>query len=79
GDRYGTAGGDDNIYKTGRIGNVDLVLVCLPDKGKAAASTAASNLRSSFPKLRLVLLTGVCGGVPITATDQEMLLGDGII
>lgn len=79
GDGYGTAPGDDNTYKTGRIGNVDIVLVHLPDKGNVAAAIAASNLRSSFPKLKLVFLTGVCGGVPTTATDQEMVLGDVII
>ncbi|RSL79759.1 hypothetical protein CEP52_017484 [Fusarium oligoseptatum] len=75
GDRFGTAPGDDNIYKAGRMGNVNIVLVHLRDKGTIAAAVATSHLRSSFPKLKLVFLVGVCGGVP-TVANQEIILGD---
>jgi nucleoside phosphorylase len=77
-DRFGTAPGDDNIYKTGRMGNVNIILVHLQDKGTITAAVATSHLRSSFPKLKLVFLTGVCGGVP-TAANQEIILGGVVI
>ncbi|KAL6689999.1 hypothetical protein J3F84DRAFT_398617 [Trichoderma pleuroticola] len=43
----------------------------------AAASTAAS-LRSSYPCIKLLLLTGTCDGVP-NAMGKELLLGDVVI
>ncbi|KAH7014827.1 hypothetical protein EDB80DRAFT_636630 [Ilyonectria destructans] len=77
-DPYGRAVGDENIYTTGRIANHDVVLVLLPNIGKVSAASAAASLRSSYPALKLVLLTGVCGGVP-NSSDEELLLGDVVI
>lgn len=79
GDPYGRAVGDANIYSTGRIGNFNVVLVLLSDMGKVCAASSAASIRSSFPGLRLTLLTGVCGGVPNLGTDEEILLGDVVI
>ncbi|KAL6800064.1 hypothetical protein J3E68DRAFT_448458 [Trichoderma sp. SZMC 28012] len=62
GDSFGRAIGDPNTYTTGKV---------------AAASTAAS-LRSSYPCIKLLLLTGVCDGVPNTI-GEELLLGDVVI
>ncbi|KAH7124739.1 nucleoside phosphorylase domain-containing protein, partial [Dactylonectria macrodidyma] len=78
-DTYGRAVGDMNTYATGRIGAFDVVLVLLPSMGKVNAASAAASLRSSYPGLRLVLLTGICGGVPGLETGKEMLLGDVVI
>jgi nucleoside phosphorylase len=47
--------------------------------GKVSAASAAASLRSSYPGLKLVLLTGICGGVPSPGTDEEMVLGDVVI
>ncbi|KAE8386906.1 purine and uridine phosphorylase [Aspergillus alliaceus] len=48
--------------------------------GKVSAASVSSNLRSSFPRIRLGLLVGICGGVPFTDSDErEILLGDVII
>ena len=63
GDPYGKAPGDTNQYTTGRIGKHDVVLV-LSSTGKAAAAGAAASLRSSYTRLDLIFLVGVCGGVP---------------
>lgn len=79
GDKYGRAIGDTNSYTTGRFGNCDAVLVLLPNTGKISAASATASLRSSYPGLRLVILTGICGGVPTTDTGDEILLGDVII
>ena len=79
GDKYGRAPGDENIYTTGRIGRFDVVLLLLPNMGKASAAGSAAGLRSSFLGLRLVLLIGTCGGVPRPGTPKEILLGDVVI
>ncbi|KAM0251101.1 hypothetical protein ACHAQJ_008346 [Trichoderma viride] len=78
--RFGKAPGDENIYKSGRMGSVNIVLVRLSGRGKVIAGTTAASLRSSYPKLKILLLTGICAGVPSTVEDdQELLLGDVII
>ncbi|KAL5089361.1 hypothetical protein Trisim1_005646 [Trichoderma cf. simile WF8] len=79
GDRYGRAIGDLNTYTTGRFGNFDVVLVLLPNTGNVSAASVTASLRSSYPGLRLVILTGTCGGVPFSGTGDEILLGDVII
>lgn len=78
GDEYGRAGGDPNTYTTGRIGNYNVVLALLPHMGKANAASAAASMRSSYTRLQLVLLVGVCGGVPHDR-HSELFLGDVII
>lgn len=79
GDQYGKATRDPNIYTTGRIGNHDIVLVLLPDMGKVGAASAAASLRLSFPEVKLLLLTGICGGVPNPGTVKELVLGDVVL
>lgn len=77
--RFDNAPGDNNIYKLGRMGNVNIVLLRLTDAGKVSAATAAASLRSSYPGLSMLLLTGTCAGVPSMMEDQELLLGDVVI
>ncbi|KAK3939475.1 nucleoside phosphorylase domain-containing protein [Diplogelasinospora grovesii] len=79
GDPYGRAPGDPNCYRTGRIGDIDVVLVQLSDMGKVSAASAAASVRSSYPGLELALLTGICGGVPRTDAGEEILLGDVVL
>ena len=79
GDRYGKATGDTNSYRTGRIGKYNVVLALLPHMGKSNAAVAITSLRSSYTRLRLALLVGICGGVPRTGSGDEILLGDVII
>ncbi|KAK4164715.1 phosphorylase superfamily [Cladorrhinum sp. PSN259] len=79
GDPYGRAPGDPNYYRTGRIGDIDVVLVHLSEMGKVSAASAAASVRSSYPGLELALLTGICGGVPRADGDEEILLGDVVL
>ena len=80
GDKYGRAEGDRNSYTTGRIGKYNVVLVLLSHMGKASAASAAASIRSSFARLQLGLLVGICGGVPRPGSDaDEILLGDVVI
>jgi nucleoside phosphorylase len=79
GDQYGKVIGDPNSYTTGRIGKHNVVLALLPNMGKASAAGTAASLRSSYPRLRLAILVGICGGVPSPASGIEVVLGDVII
>ncbi|KAH7017954.1 nucleoside phosphorylase, partial [Microdochium trichocladiopsis] len=64
GDTYGRAPGDKNLYTTGRIGRHNVVLVLMPGMGKVSGASTAVSLGYSYAKLKLVILVGVCGGVP---------------
>lgn len=78
GDPFGRAIGDNNIYTTGYMGGFNIVVVLLCNPGKAIAAGTAASLRSSYPCIKLLLLTGVCAGVP-NAEGKEVLLGDVVI
>lgn len=73
--QYGRTSGDTNIYRNGRIGMHNVVLMLLPNMGKAAVAGSAASLRTSYSNLRITFLVGVCGGVPIVGA-REALLGD---
>lgn len=73
---YGKADGDTNMYRTCHIGKANVVLVRLPAMGKVSAAMAATSLSMSFRGLKLVLVVGICGGVPFPGKGEEMLLGD---
>lgn len=80
GDQFGRAIGDNNAYTTGRIGKHNVVIALLPQMGKINAAAAAANFRSSYSQLELVLVVGICGGVPYYNDNEiEILLGDVVI
>ncbi|KAJ5647164.1 hypothetical protein N7490_003536 [Penicillium lividum] len=78
GDRYGKSSGDQNAYRTGVIGNHNVVLAYMPGIGKGHAASVAASFRSSFQGIRLALIVGICGGVP-GRTATGIFLGDVII
>ncbi|KAI9150824.1 kinesin light chain 1 [Paramyrothecium foliicola] len=79
-DTFGKAVGDPNTYRTGRIGSHNVVLAVLPNMGKVGAASTAASLRSSYTQLKLVVLAGICGGVPSGSVgSDEILLGDVVI
>ncbi|THZ51637.1 purine and uridine phosphorylase [Aureobasidium pullulans] len=79
GDIYGRQEGDSNAYSTGRIGQHDIVIAHMPGMGKSSAASVASGLRSSFTGVKIALIVGVCGGVPVSSPDEPIILGDVII
>ena len=79
GDRYGKAPGDTNVYTTGLIDCHNVVLAHMPGMGKGSAASVAARLQCSFRKIKLALVVGICGGVPIGTDGEEILLGDVII
>ncbi|KAK0712637.1 nucleoside phosphorylase domain-containing protein [Lasiosphaeria miniovina] len=81
GDVYGKATNDPNDYRTGRIGQ-DNVVLCITGVGKAKAATAISSLKWSYTQVQRAFVVGICGGVPRPKphdTGAEILLGDVII
>lgn len=80
GKSYRKAVGDPNTYTTGVIGDHNVVLAHMPHMGVASASGVAASLRSSFPKIKLAVVVGICGGVPYdTDENKPVLLGDIVI
>jgi nucleoside phosphorylase len=73
--------GDNNTYTFGWMGDINIVLFLLLTNGdrKLDATAAAVRLESGFPKLKLAILVGICGGVPGSVMEEDMLLGDVII
>lgn len=76
---YGQASWDPNAYSTGAIGKHNVVLAHMAGMGKANATSVAAYVRSSFPNIRLALVVGVCGAVPLPPNREAIVLGDVII
>ncbi|KAL6898350.1 hypothetical protein GGI43DRAFT_408965 [Trichoderma evansii] len=77
---YGKAPGDPNAYTTGRMAGHNVVLAFMPGIGKVNSANVAAGFRASFPKIKLGMVVGICGGVPGGAgCEKEVLLGDVII
>lgn len=76
---FGKADGDPNRYVTGRMADVAVVLVLLPEMGKVSAASASATLRLSYPNVDLALIVGICGAVPHLPNGTEVILGDVII
>lgn len=77
--KYGKAPGDTNYYRTGAIGRHNVVLVYAHGMGKSNAASVAANCRASFKNLGIMLVVGICGGVPYPKSENEIVLGDVII
>ncbi|KAF4230003.1 hypothetical protein CNMCM6805_001040 [Aspergillus fumigatiaffinis] len=76
---YGKADGDLNSYTTGRLANHHVVIVYMPEVGITSAAAVVANLRSSFRRIKIGILVGICGGVPKVPRRAEIVLGDVII
>ncbi|KAF3221786.1 hypothetical protein TWF679_007000 [Orbilia oligospora] len=78
-DVYGKASTDPNAYSIGIIGHHNVVLVHIPGMGNITAASAAAHCRSSFERIKLGFVVGVCGGVPFPKDREEIVLGDVVI
>ena len=76
---------DENSYTMCRIGVHNVVLAFMSTMGKKSSASLATHLRHSFPRIKLSLVVGICGGTPTIRKDPrgprniEVLLGDIII
>jgi nucleoside phosphorylase len=70
---------DYNTYKLGRIGSHNVVLACLPAgvTGTVSAARVATQMLSSFTRLRFGLMVGIGGGVP--CDENDIRLGDVVV
>ena len=79
GNMFGQAPGDPNAYTMGVVGLHNVVLAYPPGMGKGSAAGVAASIGSSFLRIELALVVGICGGVPIKTGGEEIHLGDVII
>ncbi|KAI1694588.1 phosphorylase superfamily domain-containing protein [Ditylenchus destructor] len=76
---YNRSEGDTNTYTFGVIGRHSVVLVHMPGIGAIYSATIAAYCRSTFPRISLALVVGICGGIPFSQDGTELLLGDVVI
>ncbi|KAF5667836.1 pfs domain-containing protein [Fusarium denticulatum] len=76
---YNRSEGDTNTYTFGVIGRRGVVLVHMPGIGTTYSATIAAYCRTTFPRISLALVVGICGGVPFSEDGTELLLGDVVI
>ncbi|KAL3461840.1 nucleoside phosphorylase domain-containing protein [Aspergillus heterothallicus] len=69
---------DNNSYILGMISGHNVAIACLPagEYGTNAAASVATQMRSTFPGIRFLLMVGIGGGVPETA---DIRLGDVVV
>lgn len=70
---------DTNVYSLGRIARHKVVLTCLSSAGTNQAGLAAFHMYDTFPNLRFILMVGIGGGVPCSATGEDVRLGDVVV
>jgi hypothetical protein len=70
---------DNNDYTLGRIGKHNVVIAVLPDGeyGLSSAACVASDMRHSFPNVRVGLMVGIGGGAP--SQEHDIRLGDIVV
>ncbi|OGM49154.1 kinesin light chain [Aspergillus bombycis] len=78
--QYGKHPSDTNSYTVGKIWTHNVVLCHMPGMGKVSASSVAAHMKSSYTEVRLALVVGICGGVPVLpSSETPIFLGDVII
>ncbi|PYI36084.1 purine and uridine phosphorylase [Aspergillus indologenus CBS 114.80] len=75
---------DSNVYSYGRMGQHKVVIASLGAgmPGKVPASTTATNLLRSFPRIRFGLMVGIGGGIPAKIAEDsadDIRLGDVVV
>jgi nucleoside phosphorylase len=71
---------DENSYTLGKIGEHNIVIAIMPEKGNNRAAIVATQLLNDFRLIRFVFLVGIGGGVPGEEEDQnDIRLGDVVV
>jgi nucleoside phosphorylase len=70
---------DHNSYAFGRIADHNVVIACLPDgiMGTISAAGVATQMLSTFKRLRFGLMVGIGSGVP--SEEHDIRLGDVVV
>ncbi|KAH0551181.1 hypothetical protein GP486_007489 [Trichoglossum hirsutum] len=71
--------GDNNNYTLGKFGKHNVVIAVLPEGeyGISSAASVASDMRHSFPNVRIGLMVGIGGGAP--SRKHDIRLGDIVV
>lgn len=71
---------DQNTYVLGEINTHKVVIACLPSGiyGLTSAAVVAAQMLSTFREIRLALMVGIGGGVPL-ASGADIRLGDVVV
>ncbi|CAH0028838.1 unnamed protein product [Clonostachys rhizophaga] len=81
--RYHKSSGDKNAYSTGSFGRHNIVLIHMGSMGKVPAASVASGCQATFPNIKLAVVVGVCGVVPLPSGRPpgrgEIIMGDVIV
>ncbi|CAG9990127.1 unnamed protein product [Clonostachys byssicola] len=77
--RYRKSSGDKNAYSTGSFGRHNIVLIHMGRMGKVHAASVAANCQATFPNIKLAIVVGICGAVPLAPGRGEIVLGDVIV
>lgn len=70
---------DQNTYRLGRIGELNIAIACLPagEYGIASAAVVAQHMLFTFSSIKIGLMVGIGGGVPCLKNDIR--LGDVVV
>ncbi|KAI9869033.1 MAG: hypothetical protein M1813_002856 [Trichoglossum hirsutum] len=70
---------DANLYMFGRVGNHNVIIVCLPEGqvGIGPAAGVVVEMKMKFTSIEFILMVGIGGGVPSTGSDVR--LGDVVV
>lgn len=65
---------DHNAYQLGSIGKHKVVITCLPlgCYGTTNATIVATQIKLSFPAIKVYLMVGVGGGIPSATNDIRL-------
>jgi hypothetical protein len=71
--------GDSNDYTLGRLGQHNVVVAVLSngEYGTASAASVATNIKNSFPNVRIGLMVGISGSAP--SERHNIRLGDIVV
>ncbi|PLB44410.1 hypothetical protein P170DRAFT_440709 [Aspergillus steynii IBT 23096] len=72
-------GMDHNLYILGQIGQLNVVLTCLPmgQYGNNIAAVVATHMMNRFPRIAIGLMVGIGGGLP--SAKNDIRLGDVVV
>ena len=70
---------DHNVYSLGSINGHNVVIAGLPHTGNNPAATVVTQMRMTFPNLRIGVLVGIGGGVPAKTDNGMIRLGDVVV
>ncbi|CAI6097430.1 unnamed protein product [Clonostachys chloroleuca] len=70
---------DFNRYKLGKLAGRYVVVVQMPETGKSSAAATATHLGRTFQQIKLLLMVGIGGGIPVREDRIHVHVGDVVV